>query len=214
MIIAGAGGFAKEVYEVLNQQGRASNTSIYVDIPIDQIKFLPGIEILSSKEELAAFFEKHGHDCIIGIGNPEKRYQFTERMLKLGAKFTSVISDNAEIGTINVNIGHGTILLGGVRISNDVNIGEGSMLYYNVVITHDCTIGKFAEISPGATLLGNVTLGEFCHIGANATILPGITVGRNCIIGAGAVVTKDVPDNSVVAGVPAKILKQAPPISI
>ena len=53
-----------------------------------------------------------------------------------------------------------------------------------------------------------VVIGDDVWIGANAVILPGVTIGRHCVVAAGAVVTKDVPDNSVVAGVPAKILKQ------
>ena len=54
---------------------------------------------------------------------------------------------------------------------------------------------------------------ENAKIGANATILPGIRIGKNALVGAGAVVTKDVPDNAVVAGNPARIIKWADEIS-
>ncbi len=59
-----------------------------------------------------------------------------------------------------------------------------------------------------AAIAGDVSIDDFSTVGANATILPGLSVGRDAIVGAGAVVTKDVPDNVVVAGVPAKILRQ------
>ncbi|MDO4565403.1 MAG: DapH/DapD/GlmU-related protein, partial [Clostridia bacterium] len=52
-----------------------------------------------------------------------------------------------------------------------------------------------------------VTIGNDVWIGGNCTILPGVTIGNNVIVAAGAVVTKDVPDNCVVAGVPAKIIR-------
>jgi acetyltransferase-like isoleucine patch superfamily enzyme len=52
-----------------------------------------------------------------------------------------------------------------------------------------------------------VVIGDDVWIGANAVILPGVTIGRHCVVAAGAVVTKDVPDNTVVGGVPAKVLK-------
>ncbi len=63
------------------------------------------------------------------------------------------------------------------------------------------------EISPLVSILGRVKVGEFSQIGANSTILPDVTIGRNVIIGAGSVVTKDVPDNRLVVGVPARIIK-------
>lgn len=53
-----------------------------------------------------------------------------------------------------------------------------------------------------------VTIGENVWIGSNATILPGVMIGNNSVVAAGAVVTKDVPENTVVAGVPAKVIKE------
>ena len=78
----------------------------------------------------------------------------------------------------------------------------------NVTISHDVEVGAYCEISPGATVLGRAQIGDFTSIGAGAIILPDVIVGKNCTIGAGAVVTKDVPDNSVVAGIPGKVIKK------
>lgn len=52
-----------------------------------------------------------------------------------------------------------------------------------------------------------ITIKDNCWLGANVSVMPGITIGENCVIAAGAVVTKDVPDNCFVAGVPAKVVK-------
>ena len=73
---------------------------------------------------------------------------------------------------------------------------------------HDCIIGDFVSVAPNALLLGNVTIGNLSYIGANATLLPGVHIGRNVIIGAGAVVTKNVPDNSIFVGNPAREIKR------
>lgn len=56
-------------------------------------------------------------------------------------------------------------------------------------------------------LFGKIIIGNNVHIGTNAVIMPGVKIGNNCIIGVSAVVTKDIPDNSVVAGIPARVIK-------
>ncbi len=55
-------------------------------------------------------------------------------------------------------------------------------------------------------LYGNIVIGNNCNIGWNVVIMPGVRIGDNCIIGVGAIVTHDVPDNSIVVGVPAKVI--------
>lgn len=74
------------------------------------------------------------------------------------------------------------------------------------LITHDGGVWVFREQDPGIDVVGPVIIGNNVFIGINAIILPGTRIGNNVIVGAGAVVTKDIPDNSVVAGVPAKII--------
>ena len=143
----------------------------------------------------------------IGIGNPKIRQVLFEKFHSIGGEIVSTISSKAEIGSYGINIGKGANILAGANISNDVNIGKAPIIYYNSIITHDCTIGDFAEISPNAVLLGRTTIGNHVHIGASATILPDIKIGNNVTVGAGSVVTKDIPDNTIVAGVPAKVLR-------
>lgn len=55
--------------------------------------------------------------------------------------------------------------------------------------------------------VGKIVIKDNCNIGWNVIIMPGVTIGENCVIGAGAIVTKDIPDNSIAVGVPAKVIE-------
>ena len=108
----------------------------------------------------------------------------------------SHISKRATIGT-------GSVFQHGVKVMPNVAIGNGCLLNVNSVIHHESVLGDFSILAPGALVLGRVKIGEQVYIGAGATIKQNCTIGDNAIIGAGAVVVSDVPDNSVVVGVPA-----------
>ncbi|MCU0351509.1 MAG: sugar O-acetyltransferase [Flavobacterium sp.] len=93
---------------------------------------------------------------------------------------------------------------------NVVTIGDNCMLAPHVCIsaaTHPLEVERRAR---GEEFTAPVTIGDNVWIGANATICPGVTLGNGVVVGAGAVVTKSFPDNVVVGGVPARILKQVP----
>lgn len=86
-----------------------------------------------------------------------------------------------------------------------IEIGDGSLIGQQVVIAtldHDLNPGCRADMVPH-----KVVIGKNVWIGAHATVLPGVVIGDNAVVAAGAVVTKNVPENAVVAGVPARIIK-------
>lgn len=208
MLIIGAKGFAKEVLEILHQQDELKNIVFYDDVNNDIGDVLYNkFPILRTENEVLHYFKTTSNNFTIGFGNPILRFKMYEKFNNLNGTLTTLKSKYSNIGSYEVAIGKGTILMDNVIVSNSVTIGKGCIVYYNATITHDCIIDDFVEISPSVNLLGYVKIGKFTQIGANATVLPNITIGKNVIIGAGAVVTKDIPDNTMVYGSPAKVIK-------
>jgi sugar O-acyltransferase (sialic acid O-acetyltransferase NeuD family) len=209
MLIIGAKGFAKEVLEVCHQNEDNKSIAFYDDVNEDIGDVLYNqFPILHSIEQAKIYFETVDNQFTVGIGNPVLREKLTSKFSAIGGVLTSTISKFSEIGSFEVTIDEGANILSGVKISNSVSIGKGPLIYYNSLITHDVIIGNFVEISPGVTILGRAVVGNLVHIGAGAIILPNVTIGNNVVIGAGSVVTKNLPDNCVAVGIPAKIIKQ------
>ena len=103
----------------------------------------------------------------------------------------------------NTRIGLHNTIIGPVHIGNQVNLAQGvviSGLNHNYQDTNK-------PISEQGVSTNLITIQDDVWVGANSVIAADVTIGRHCVIGAGSVVTKDIPDNSVVGGVPAKILK-------
>lgn len=116
----------------------------------------------------------------------------------------------------HVEIGKNAIVMMGAVVNIGAVIGEGTMIDMNAVIGGRGTIGKNCHIGAGAVIAGvieppsatPVIIEDDVVIGANAVILEGVRVGKGSVVAAGAVVTKDVPPNVVVAGTPARIIKE------
>ena len=92
-----------------------------------------------------------------------------------------------------------------------VTVGDRVRITSNVLfITHDggvWVLRNLHEELRDIDKFGKITVGNNVHIGTGAVIMPGVTIGNNCIIGVGAVVTRDIPDNSIAVGVPARVIK-------
>lgn len=94
---------------------------------------------------------------------------------------------------------------GEIIIEDNVMLGSGVHIY---VANHRYDLKNIDIINQGHYSAKTVILKKGCWIGANTVILPGVTIGENSVIGAGSVVTKDVPSRALVAGSPAKLIKE------
>ncbi len=113
---------------------------------------------------------------------------------------TAVIASSAAIETgVQINaasvIGANTVIHDFALVNRSASVG------------HDVILEEFSTLGPACILCGSVVIGKGCFIGAGAVVTPGVITGKNSIIGAGAVVTKDVPDNCLAVGNPARIIR-------
>ncbi len=213
MLIIGAKGFAKEVLEVVHQLKQLENLAFYDDVNEEMPEKLFGqFPILRKIQEAATYFKTIDNRFAIGIGNPVLRKQLYDKFTAIGGVFTSTISPKANIGHYGNQIKAGCNIMTGVVITNDITIKKGVIINLNCTIGHDSIIGEFAELSPGVHISGNCIVSDYAVLGTNVSILPKIIIGKNVIIGAGSVVNKNVPDNCLVVGVPARIIKELTPL--
>lgn len=142
---------------------------------------------------------------VLAVGDNRIRKSLAE---KFSGKFSEALYHSSAIISSSAKLGKGTVVMGNACINGDTIVGEHCIINTGAVVEHDCNLGNFVHISPNAALAGDVSIGEGTHIGIGAVVIPGITIGKWVTVGAGAVVIKDIPDDVVVVGNPAKIIKK------
>ena len=115
-----------------------------------------------------------------------------------------------------VEIGDNAVIMMGAVINIGAEIGAGTMIDMGAILGGRAIVGKNSHVGAGAVLAGviepasaePVRVGDNALIGANAVVIEGVQIGSGSVVAAGAIVTQDVPENVVVAGVPARVIKE------
>jgi len=163
---------------------------------------LEGLPILWV-DELARLAQTHMGVC--GLATTH-RSRFTEQASRYGLAFATLVHPTARISSKSV-LGEGTILSAGTIVAARTRLGRHVFVNRGALIGHHTEIADYVTVQPGANIAGACRIGEATYIGMGALVLDRVAIGSHSVVGAGAVVTKDVPDNVCVVGVPARIVK-------
>jgi len=182
------------------------------DKTLEKLPFNTKVKLYSEKPDLDLLCQEATHFVVcIGGEHGYARFKTSEKLKEKGLKSLNLISEYGLLDKLD-SCGEGIQVMPGAIAHKFTSIGKHCILNTNSTVDHECVLGDGIHVMGGASIAGKVTIDDFSTIGNNATILPNLKIGKNVFVGAGAVVVKDVEDNSVVAGVPAKPIKKFSPI--
>lgn len=200
LVIVGAGGFGREVLDVVEAINAASGATPpwrfrgFID---DGNPDLRGRGDLLGGTDILDGLDAH---MVVAIADPVARGRI---LATCALPQTVLVHPAATIGS-DCTLGPGTIMLAGARLTTNVRLGAAVHLNPNVTVGHDAVVGDCVTVYPGANISGSTTLGDRVSFGTNACVLQGLTVGDDTFVGAGAVVNRPVPGGVTAMGVPAR----------
>lgn len=206
LAIIGAGGHARSVYSWL-KQSKINYLGLFF---IDKYKKSNEEKIFDHKiikKEWTKLHRVQAGAYLIAIGDNSLRKQIYEHLSNHNKLIIGVIHNSVVLG-IGSKVDESTLIGPLTIVGPLVVLSENIIVNSGAIIEHESVIGAHSHIAPGAKVAGRVTIGESVFIGMGAVVKENIIIGDNVIVGAGAVVTKNIPSNSIVAGIPAKLIRK------
>ena len=213
VVVLGAGGHARVLIDVLEAQGGATIVGL---LDADARRWgteMSGCFIRGGDDrlpELAAAGATHFAVGVAGIGPGPLRARLFQSAIERGLVPLTVVHPSARVSPRAV-LEAGAQVFPGAIVNAGARIGANAIVKAGALVEHDGQVGAAAHVASGACLAGGVTVGAGAFVGAGATVIQGIRIGAAAFVAAGAVVVRDVPENALVAGVPARILKRLSP---
>ncbi|MBU0490172.1 MAG: NeuD/PglB/VioB family sugar acetyltransferase [Bacteroidetes bacterium] len=210
IIIVGAGALGQELawlIEEINDNNPEWNILGFLDdFAFDNKKSILGYPVLGRYDDYLSFMDSF---FVVGFGDAVLREKIIRKMNSEELKWANLISPTVRVHRSN-KIGKGVVIGRYTDLTVNCTIHDFVMLNIHVVLGHEVSVGQFSIISPNVTVNGGGRIGKACQIGANSFIRD-IEVGDYSVVGASSCVIKNVDPESIVAGVPAKVLKVGRP---
>jgi sugar O-acyltransferase (sialic acid O-acetyltransferase NeuD family) len=187
VVILGAGGHARVIASLLDRH------VTFIDRDSEET-FLLDVE------------KARKYDVYLGVGDNATRRRLHERLKAVGISPATCVASTAFVAK-SASLGAGCVVCPGAVVMTGTVIGENVIVNTKSSVDHDCQIGDHTQITVGVTLPGGVRIGVNGYLGIVSATFPQIMIGDNVVVRGGSLVIRDVPDNVVVGGSPAKILR-------
>ncbi len=204
LVIAGAGGFGREVFAMIQDINRVRQTwdvlGFLDDNPeaFKSYAFYP--PILGPIDRYCDLRSPH---VVCAVGNPKIRKRIVQQLGAQGARWATLIHPTADAGWQST-CGEGCILCAGSGMTVDVRIGDHVHVNRLATSGHDAHISDFCTLSCHVDICGHAVLEEGVFLGSHAAVLPSVRIGSWARVGAGSVVIKNVSAGKTVFGAPAR----------
>jgi sugar O-acyltransferase (sialic acid O-acetyltransferase NeuD family) len=208
IVIYGAGGFAREVFQLItdiNQKNKKYNFLGFIEDNSQNLgENIYGFPVLDGMKWL----EKNKETLVvIGIGNTSVKRKIAMRLAEQNVNSPILIHPSVICGR-NVDFGAGSIICASNVITVDIKFGKHVILNLDCTVGHDAVIEDYSTVAPGSHISGNVQIGQGTDVGTGSSIIQGVKIGAWSVLGAGAVVSKNIPDNVTAVGIPARPVKE------
>lgn len=210
LVIIGAGGFGREVVDIVDAVNAAAPTFELLgflddgEVRIDLLERI-GVPLLGDTRLLAGLDADH----VVGIGTTDPRRRI-DALASLAGRQPAVLRHPAATLGRDVELGPGVIIAAGARLTTHVTLGRHVHVNLNCTIGHDTVIRDYATLFGGVVVGGGCVIGEGATIGSGAVLLPGVRIGDGAMVGAGATVVRDVAPDGIVVGAAARPSLRAP----
>jgi sugar O-acyltransferase (sialic acid O-acetyltransferase NeuD family) len=212
IVLFGGGKHANVCIDIFEKSGKYNVVGI-IDSKAAVQSDLYGYPVIGRQEDIVELKKKYNFSAgFIAIGDNYDRkfvYDAITAMLP-DFRFVNAIHPTVLIGR-NVKLGQGIAMMANVIVNPGAVIEDFCILNTGSQLDHDCFMGEFSHLSPGSVTGGQVRIGKFSAVTLGVTIIDRINIGENTVVGSGAVVVKDLPDNVLVYGIPARIIRSRKP---